>query len=140
MAELYHHYGERFPYSKQLWKGLEREEQLHAKALEGLHDVIDQGYHLHNIGQFIAGQVEEEIAAVEDAIKTAKEDDPTEYSAIMTAMSIEGSLLDTKFYQTVTCDAPAYQRVAEIMLRETQRHVERIEKIFQQVCQMEQPE
>lgn len=130
LAELYRLFGEHFPETLSLWRALEKEEVFHAKTLDALHGVIDEGFLLHNIGEYLGEQVIHEIELVQKEIARVRAGHHTQYTAIMTAMSVEGSLLDSKFYETVTCDSPAFKRVAEIMMQETQRHLERIESVF----------
>jgi|GEM_PF-1157581 len=130
VAGLYRTYATLFPESMAFWSEIAHEEESHARLLQGLHAYLDQGYTFFNIGQFNQKSIHPVRKEIEGFSQSAKAGKATPRDAFSAALTIESSLLDARFYSTVTSSSPNYQRVADVLSKSTERHVDAIRNML----------
>ncbi|MDX1594782.1 MAG: hypothetical protein R3298_11060 [Gammaproteobacteria bacterium] len=129
VGELYKRYAVRFPEQGPQWRQLAREEQTHAGALGAIRRMLDAGHHLEGIGEFDSEIIEQEVNDVRRALKRSHHSQLRLDEAVKTARQIESSIIESKFYDVVTCDAPEFKRIAERLRSDTIRHLEKLRSI-----------
>lgn len=135
LATLYGLYAELFPQDGEFWSRLSAEEMMHAKILKPMHEVIDDGFLLKNIGAFRDELIRKEVAQVSEAILRARNCSITQKEAAGNALQFETSVIDSQFYAVVQCDSPIFSKVAQVHtkhggkhLREVHQHLDRLSK------------
>ena len=129
VGDLYKRYAIRFPEQGPAWRQLAREEQTHAGALGAIRKMLDAGHHLEGIGEFDSEIIDQEVADVRRALKRAEHSELRLDEAVKTARQIESSIIESKFYDVVTCKAPGFARIAERLRDDTMRHLEKLRGI-----------
>lgn len=126
LAYLYGLYAELFPGNREFWLELVRAEKFHARVLQGLHQVIDDGHLLQNIGEFSKEMMADDLETLKQALKAAQGKSISEREAILTALNIERSVVESRFYEVVTCDSPLFAKVSTVLMSETRDHISQI--------------
>lgn len=129
VGKLYLRYAERFPDQGPTWRQLAREEQTHAAALGAIRKMLDAGHLLENVGQFDGDIIEQEVDEVRAALQRAEHPNLQLHEAVATAREIEHSVIESQFYDTVTCSAPDFQRIAQRLRGDTQRHIDKLRSL-----------
>lgn len=122
IAALYDGYATFCPWEPEFWRQMAREERDHATALRGLQGFLDRGVLFQNIGRFDRGAMQ---AMIDELRRLAGKRCPMT-DAVRTAIRIENSLLESRFYDVVTSDSPDFQLVAQFLSESTRAHVARI--------------
>ncbi len=126
IGALYDQYARRFATMGTFWTMLSREEEGHAKALEALEALLSHGNVFWNIGTFAPERIQKDVIVVEEAIDRAMSGKVTAREAVFTAVKIEASLLESRFYDVVKCDAPEFEQVARKLTKATEEHIARM--------------
>lgn len=129
VGELYKRYAVRFPEQGPAWRQLAREEQTHAGALGAIRKMLDGGHHLEGVGEFDSEIIEQEVAEVRRALKRASHGELRLDEAVRTARTIESSIIESSFYDAVTCAAPEFEHIAQRLRSDTVRHLEKLRAI-----------
>ena len=129
VGALYKRYAIRFPEQGPAWRQLAREEQTHAGALGAIRKMLDAGHHLEGVGEFDSDIIEQEVSEVRKALKRADHAELRLDEAVATARQIESSIIESKFYDVVTCSAPEFERIAARLRSDTERHLEKLRAI-----------
>ncbi len=129
VGALYKRYAIRFPEEGPAWRQLAREEQTHAGALGAIRKMLDAGHHLEGVGEFDSDIIEQEVGEVRKALKRADHTELRLDEAVATARQIESSIIESKFYDVVTCSSPEFERIAARLRSDTVRHLEKLRAI-----------
>ena len=130
IAELYHAYGVLFPEVGSFWIAIGHEEETHARLLLELHTYLDHGHVFFNIGKFNQESLQPVRARIEGCVRAARSGKIALRDALFAACSIENSVMDARFYDTVTSNSPDFQRVAEALSKSTEGHVSAIQNML----------
>lgn len=128
VAELYGKYAELLPEMQNLWAAMAREERSHAAMFNTLLKPLAEGHLFFNVGDFEWDAIEEEIAAILRALHEANTVAVTPQSALLHAIKIESSMMESKFYSQAVSEAPAFKQVAAALNKATRQHFERLQK------------
>ena len=126
IGELYDMYAAMHPQSSSLWSALAKEERAHSTMLLALNKLLDNGHLFWNLGQFSNEAVAEELMIIHTALDQARIINPSEAECIKTAIQIESSLLDSKFYSVVTSEAKDFAYVCQALIRATEKHLQKL--------------
>jgi len=129
ISDLYTVYARRFPEQAELFEQMAVEEKEHAAALRGMHDLLDRGFLLENIGEFIGEHIDEDIAQVRRALKRAERPSVRLQDAVANARDIESSVIETQFYEVVSCGAPEFAVIAARLHGGTEGHLEKLRNL-----------
>jgi len=112
---------------------MSKEEMIHAKILVPMHDVLDEGYLLNNIGEFHEDQIRGEVDEVKFAIAKAEKRQVKLKEAVQCAMNFETSIIDSQFYAVVECDSPVFKKVAEVHFKHGGHHAKEVHALWEAV-------
>ena len=126
IGELYDMYATMHPQNSSLWSALAKEEREHASMLISLNKLLDNGSLFWNLGEFANANVAEQLAVIHTAANRARNSKPSESECIETAVQIEASLLDSKFYSVVTSEAKDFTYVCQALSKATEKHLQQL--------------
>ena len=115
-----------FPQFAEFWSKLANEERRHAQMLKNLRIFLAHGHLFRNIGRFSPERIQALQMLLDEIHQTLATGKMTASEAFAAAMKLECSLVDGRFYNEVSSDAPEYATVAKAMLNETNEHIARI--------------
>ncbi len=133
IAELYFAFSQAYPEKVNFWLKISEAEKEHARLLQSLNTVMDQGYLFFNLNRFDQGTIDAQIKRVTKETAAVKEAPPSLLQAMAIALSIEASIVDAHFYDTVTSDCPEFKTMADHLARETQQHIKMFQDVFAQL-------
>lgn len=126
ISYLYKQYAGIFRENQAFWEHIAGEEESHAALLKSLKNLLKSGSVFWNIGQFLPDKVAKELAIVRKSRERFVLNPPTENEALEIAFRIESSLLEAKFYTTVTNDASEFKKVADVLTKATENHAQKV--------------
>ncbi len=126
IATVYEKFAAAFPMHAPFWQRLARDERQHTQALDHLHALLARGHLFQNIGRFSEENLATLRTIMADAEKALSAGRLTADAAFAVSMKLECSLLESRFYVSVSSDAPEYQAVSRILQAETEQHIQRV--------------
>lgn len=129
VADLYCLYKERQPNMAELWDKLSREEQKHAQLIEGVRNDLIQGELMHELGQFKLENIQHLCAYIRTRIDEARCSTPSHQDAVDIALSIEASIIDSRFFDFVHSNGSSFQQAASQLAHETKHHIQMIQDV-----------
>ncbi len=134
IGELYDLYAAMHPQSSSLWSALAKEEREHSSILTSLNKLLDNGSLFWNLGEFASTNVAEQLAVIHTALSWARGSKQSEFECLKTALQIESSLIDSKFYSVVTSEAKEFTYACQALSRATEKHFQQLkDKIVEKV-------
>jgi hypothetical protein len=130
ISDLYFTYSRVFPDSQEFWKDLSQKEIGHANILRSMHKQLVKGNLFRNMGRFNPAEIGFFIDRLNDVNVYAKENSITQEEAVLTALSIESSILDAHFYDIVQSDADEYRIIASRLSADTHDHVKAVQDML----------
>ena len=127
IAELYEKYAAALPELADFWGKLAKEERSHAALLNGLLKKIDQGFVFLNIGSFEWESIEREIHVILKALHAINTEGVTAKTALLTAINIESTLMESSFYSKTRSTDPSFKYVADALTSATKEHFSRLQ-------------
>lgn len=131
IGELYALYATCHPGMAEFWSTLAAEERIHAATLEGVRSDLQNGTFMHGLDHFTVAQVQNRIDFVRQRMSEAREHPTTEKQAVSIALSIESSIIDSRFFEFAKSDGSAFQQAAHKLVHETSNHIRMVEKARQ---------
>jgi hypothetical protein len=128
VSGLYNTFSERLEECSEYWAKISAEEMQHAAMVRSLYRVLDSGHVFFNVERFNSRELLGQIEWILDLDYDARYADLSRYTAINTALMIEQSLAERKFYTTVKSDAPEFKFVAERMTAHAAEHLKHLEE------------
>jgi hypothetical protein len=131
IGELYDIYAKLYPLNRRLWQALAAEERQHAALLLTLNQELDAGHLFWDIGKFGEDAIAPYRDFVDDAIEKVLSNSLSDSEIMETALAIEGSLLEARFYVEVTSDSPRFVHIAKALVNATDHHIGRLKTVIQ---------
>ena len=128
VSGLYGTFSQRLEECSAYWAKIAAEEMQHAMMVRGLYKVLDKGHVFFNVERFNSKELLGQIEWILDMDYAAHHEDLSRYKAINTALRIEQSLAERRFYATVKSDAPEFKFVAERMTAHSAEHMRHLEE------------
>jgi len=135
-SRLYTAYSERLLASKQFWARLAAEEMQHAAMLRGMYKLLDNGHIFTNLDRFRDDVIQADIHFILNAEFDARHGQLSFRKAVNTALAMERTMTDSRFYSTVECGAPEFRIIAERLIVLTEQHIKRIDDETARVISM----
>lgn len=127
VADLYSLYKERQPNMAELWDKLSREERQHARLIEGVRNDLTQGELMNELGQFNLENIQHLCDYIRTRIDEARSCTPSHQEAVDIALSIEASIIDSRFFDFVHSNGSSFQQAASQLAHETKHHIQMIQ-------------
>lgn len=128
IGELYNLYEKYHPEMGEFWGKLAAEERIHATMLEEVRaSLINHGVLMHGLDHFKVEQVQFRIDFVRRQIENALEQPPTAEQAVMIALNIESSIIDSRFFEFAKSDGSEFQIAAHKLAHETHDHIKMVQ-------------
>jgi hypothetical protein len=128
VAELYGNYATRFPEMGDFWNGLAEEEHKHAALLEEVRDELRQGVIMRGLDHFEPKQVRALVDYVRARVDEVQQGKTTKSQAVAIALSIESSIIDSRFFDFAQSNGSAFQNVAERLSHDTKEHIKMVQR------------
>jgi hypothetical protein len=128
IGDLYEIYATLFPDMAAFWQSIVKEERKHAKLLISMTGLSRDGHIFYNLDMMDTKSIEQYVSVIKANITAARQDSLKPRDAIVTALSIEASVVEADFYKDVKSDAPEFQVIAHHLIKDTQRHADLIEE------------
>ncbi len=125
IGDLYEIYALLFPNMAPFWQSIVKEERKHAKLLIAMTGLSRDGHIFYNLDMMDTKSVEQYVSDIKANITAARQGIKPQ-DAIVTALSIEASVVEADFYKDVKSDAPEFQVIAHQLIKDTQRHADLI--------------
>ncbi|MBI9084424.1 MAG: hemerythrin family protein [Desulfobacterales bacterium] len=130
LADLYTEFGRRFPEDRDFWDQLVREETMHARLIEKLHDVVKKGSMIFDEGKVKTYTLTAMIERIEALVQGARRGDlNNRREALAQALDLESALIEKgvfTHFEPMTDNARA---VLKRLNSETLDHVVRVRRM-----------
>lgn len=130
VSRLYRLYSQKIPTQQVFWEKLSREEIQHAQEIEKAYSGKKEPFQENNFSRGIIKYVAD---FVQDSIKQAKEEKMSHKKALQVALRIEQSFLEKKCFEIFIPNQQTIKKVLQKLNKETQEHIERLQKELQRV-------
>lgn len=128
LSDLYTTYRSAIPEMDKFWAQLAKEETTHEKILKTLYSVLDRQHIFYNLDRFNGQGITDYIDRITAELDAVRRTPVTALYAVSTALSLEVALIDSRFYDTVTSDAPEFALIAKQLSGAARKHVEHIQR------------
>lgn len=128
IGDLYRLYGTCCPEMAEFWGRLEAEENIHAALLDEVRSDLAEGELMRGLGHFNEEQIRKRIDFVRAKIGEAKQSPPSCEQAVGVALSIESSIIDSRFFEFARSNGSRFQQAAVQLLHDTQEHVRMVKE------------
>jgi len=128
IGKLYGEYGRLIPESAEFWTRLAHEEMQHAAMLRSFHRTLEKGNLFFNLGKFTGDSLKSVNVLTGQELEFARKETVSHAHALTVAVKIENMLLEAKFYDTITSDAPEFQIIAKKLADDTRVHLASIQQ------------
>lgn len=126
IAKLYYIYADSFPNEKDFWGGLVRDEKHHAAWLKEMAKNAEMGDYFINQKRFTPDAIKTYNKYLKGEIAKAEAGEITLKSALSTALYIEQSLIESKFFSVAQGSAPQLCSMIKQIEQETLEHSKRV--------------
>lgn len=127
LARLYTTYSNVFPKNREFWLGLANEELKHARMIREISsgNVPSVEVKANNFDMKIF-QISQDY--ITDKQTQAGSGDLSMKDAVTIALDIETGMLERGYFDVFTGDSPEFNKLLKILLKETQKHIDKIRK------------
>lgn len=126
ISRLYQAYAGKFPAHKEFWSGLAAEETSHAAWLRSLIGKMREGSLAINRDRFRLQPVRAFSGYLDRELATASEPGLSPINALSTALYIEESIIEQRYFEVFVPDAPELKRVLSDLAAATKTHLEKV--------------
>lgn len=126
VSRLYQAYADKFPAQKGFWAGLAADEMTHAGWIRGLQTKMREGSISISRDRFKVQPVRGFTAYLERESASAREPGLSPINALSTALYIEESIIEQRFFEVFVPDAPELKRVLADLAAATKTHLEKV--------------
>jgi len=123
LAELYQACGEQFPEDKSFWTAIQHQEQLHAKLIRHLADLIRSHPQEFRFGRpFNSVAIKTTLSSVTNYTDSIRKGLLNRKRALFMARDIENSVLEANYSDVVSTDNIEFRKTIELVSRDTLAH------------------
>jgi len=126
VSRLYQAYAGKFPPQKAFWSALAADETSHAGWLRGLLAKMREGSLSINRDRFKLQPVRGFSGYLERELATASEPGMSPINALSVALYIEESIIEQRYFEVFTADAPELKRILADLAGATNGHLEKV--------------
>lgn len=128
IGELYERYGNCHPDMADFWRNLATEEQTHGDLLEQVRADLKEGELMRGLGHFKEQTIQDRIRFVREKITEAQQEPPSKERAVAIALSIESSIIDSRFFEFAKSNGSEFQKAAHQLIHDTREHVKLVQE------------
>lgn len=121
IGNLYRGFAAILPEQKDFWEKCAYEESHHAQMIRAFQDLLAKGEILLT-GKFNSQVLKTSLNYIREQITRVNKQKITPMEAYATALSIENSLLENKYFDSFASTSAEFQQVKQILMDETIRH------------------
>ncbi|MDM7998977.1 MAG: hypothetical protein QUS33_02970 [Dehalococcoidia bacterium] len=126
ISRLYQAYAGKFPSQKDFWSGLAADETTHAAWLRGLLGKMREGSLSISRDRFRLQPVRAFSSYLERELASVREPGLSPINALSTALYIEESIIEQRYFEVFVPDAPELKRVLSDLASATKIHLEKV--------------
>jgi len=130
IGHLYQVYAERFPEYDEFWSGLAMEEIEHSNWIHDLMKKVREGSVYIVKGRFKEQAIDTFLGYLGREIAKAKAETIPLIESLSTALYIEKSLIERKYFEVFDSDSAELTHLLEDLRSATEWHVQKIEKVW----------
>jgi len=131
ISGLYKAYAQTFPKHKTAWQKLAMEEINHA---ERIHDFLtrlsDGSVQISATHSLLPEIIQASLDSIADELKKAQSQNMLPIDAIATAMDLEESMIEDKWFMSLQGDSPLVKRVLEALASGTRKHAQELQAMM----------
>ena len=124
IAALYETFAAILPSSRNTWMAYGREERLHAKWISALHDQMNNEKVSFEQTRFTTQSTITAIDYIESQIDKVKKSKTDLKQALIIAIDIEKSLLESAFFRVFKLNGPKAEKIQSLLVEATKAHIE----------------
>jgi len=123
LAELYQACSEQFPEDKNFWLAIKHQEELHAKLIKELADLISSHPQEFNFGRpFNSTAIKTTLSSITNNTESVRKGLLERKRALFMARDIENSVLEAKYSEIVSTDNVEFRKIIERITKDTLSH------------------
>lgn len=123
LADLYQACSEQFPEDKNFWLAIKHQEELHAKLIRQLSELVTSHPQEFNFGRpFNSTAVKTTLSSVTNYAQTVRKGLLQRKRALFMARDIENSVLEAKYGEIVSTNNLEYRKIIERIMTDTLSH------------------
>ena len=123
LAELYQACSEQFPEDKNFWLAIRHQEELHAKLIKELAELIASHPQQFNFGRpFNSTAINTTLSSVKNYTESVRNGLLERKRALFMARDIENSVLEAKYSEIVSTDNAEFRKIIERITNDTKAH------------------
>lgn len=122
LSRLYAGFAAAFPEDAPLWRGLAYDEEGHALRVDELKALVVANRDAFHPDKFNSAALNTYMKGLEGNIQKLEEGRIGRRQALALALDFENTLVEAGFYRVVRSEIVQFERIAEIIEEETQRH------------------
>jgi hypothetical protein len=123
LADLYQACSDQFPEDRSFWLAIRHQEQLHAKFIGQLADLVSAHPQEFKFGRpFNSTAIKTTLASVANYTESVKKGLLQRKRALFMARDIENSVLEAKYGDIVSTDNVEFNKTIELIARDTLAH------------------
>lgn len=132
MARFYALCASAFPQDTELWDGLRRDEEEHARLVDELRQLAKEKKADYTLDKFNAALLNTYLAGIEDEIRRFKNGKIGRRQALSIAQDYERTLIERQFYNVVKGPQPEYGQISQRIDQETHTHFQKLRQYIQE--------
>lgn len=133
VAALYKSYSIKFPYYKNFWINLSKDEITHANWIRLFLDKFKNEELKFNKNRFNKGAVKLFLSYLKNEKEKAEKGNINTIGALSVALDIEKSLIEKNFFEIMDSDSGALQKVLSNLASATTIHQKKVEDLLNKV-------
>jgi len=123
LAELYQACSEQFPEDKNFWLAIRHQEELHAKLIKELADLIAAHPEQFSFGRpFNSAAIKTTLSSIRNYTESVRKGLLDRKRALFMARDIENSVLEAKYSEIVSTDNLEFRKIIERITNDTMAH------------------
>ncbi len=132
LSRLYLKFSERFQRTRDLWADLSRDEEIHARWLQKMKSLYENGNLEANPERITMMSVSTSIQYIEEQIKKVDSGKITEANALVIASNLERAMIDERYFRLVTSADARFAKIHEKLEKATELHKTKLQNALQQ--------
>ncbi len=135
LARFYSICASSFPQDKDLWDGLARDEEEHARLVDELRQIVTERRAECAPEKFNPALLNTYLFGIKAEVDRLKKGEMGRRQALNIAKDYEHTLVENKFFKVIQSPLAEYEQISRRIEQETQAHFQRLLRYFQEKFQ-----